>query len=527
MATAGEKATLLNGKTYELTADDIVIVDGKGIVGLGGVMGGGNSEVSDTTKNVVLEVATFDMYAIRKTSMRHGLFTDAVTRFNKGQSPLQNDKVLQFLMDSLRDVSGGAQASDVVDIHSLGDVYQQQSMSGTLKVEADFINARLGLKLAEKEIEQLLRNVQFACFVGEGDTATSFTAPFWRTDIQLPEDIVEEVGRLYGFDKLPRELPVRSITPAPKNPMFELKKTVRSQLSRAGANEVLTYSFVHENTLKKAGQDPSKAYQLSNALSPDLQYYRMSLAPSLLEKIHPNIKSGHDEFALFEIGKGHMKGKEDSDGLPQEFSRVAFVYTSKKPHDGAAYFHARKFLENLLQALGIESVTFVPHSSDMINDNNVYFESSRAARVMVGNTPLGCVGEYKQPVVSNFKLPTYCAGFELNLEALAGATAPRHYRPLSRFPSVTQDITLKVGAGVPVQNVVDTAQETIESEQLSEIAAELNVTDIYQPEGSDTKNITLRLKVASYEKTLTDKDVTSIMDAVASEAATRLGAARV
>ena len=122
--------------------------------------------------------------------------------------------------------------------------------------------------------------------------------PFWRTDIELPEDIVEEVGRLYGFDKLPRQLPMRSIKPAPRNPRRQLKQAIRQSLSRAGANEVLTYSFSHERVLKNAEQDPSRAYRLSNALSPDLQYYRTSVLPSLLDKVHANIKAGHDEFML-------------------------------------------------------------------------------------------------------------------------------------------------------------------------------------------------------------------------------------
>ncbi len=156
-------------------------------------------------------------------------------------------------------------------------------------------------------------------------------SPFWRTDLELPEDIVEEVGRLYGFDKLPRELPHRSIKPAPKNPRRELKNAVRQSLSRAGANEILTYSFVHERILKNAEQDVIQAYKLSNALSPDLQYYRLTVLPSLLDKVYTNIKSGHNEFALFEIGKGHLKSKGlNKEGLPIENNYIDLVYTSKK-----------------------------------------------------------------------------------------------------------------------------------------------------------------------------------------------------
>lgn len=551
MAKPGEKATLLNDKSYELTGDDIVIVDGEGIVGLGGVMGGGNSEVSSDTKNVVLEVATFDMYAIRKTSMRYGLFTDAVTRFNKGQSPLQNDRIIQLLMTSIADVLPGVeQASDVVDrkINMLWDT----SMVG---LSRRFVQDRLGGMPNDSEIVNLLENVEFevndagngaaeypATRFNDDGTITagnnsevvygadlSVKPPFWRTDIELPEDIVEEVGRLYGFDKLPVELPHRSITPAAKNPVFEVKKRIREQLRRAGANEVLTYSFVHEDILKKAGQDPSQAYQLGNALSPDLQYYRLSLTPSLLEKVHPNIKSGHDEFALFELGKAHVVGKLDDEDLPKEFARLSLVYASKSGKKGAAYFVAKAYLTNLLESIGVKvgDVTFAPLEADDADSANAYYEPKRAAKVLVGDVMFGRIGEYKSSVTRNFKLPSYCAGFEIGLEPLMAAEKTRAYTPLSRFPKVTQDISLKVASDVSYESLFTIAKQAVNENQPGECEYSLTPLSIYQPEGdSSHKTITLRLTIASYERTLTDKDVTAIMDAVA-ETTKQLKAERV
>lgn len=527
MAKPGEKAELLNGKIYELSEDDIVIVDGEGIVGLGGVMGGGNSEVSDTTKNVVLEVATFDMYTVRKTSMRYGLFTDAVTRFNKGQSPLQNDRVLQLLIHSVHDTAGGEAASPVVDLHELGTVYEQQSMSGTLSVEPGFINERLGLDLPEKDIEQILRNVHFACYVNEGEAAISITAPFWRTDIELPEDVVEEVGRLYGFDKLPRVLPRRSIAPAPKNDVLELKKKIRSTLSRAGANEVLTYSFVHADVLKNAGQDSAQAYQLGNALSPDLQYYRLSVTPSLLEKVHPNIKQGHDAFVLFEFGKAHRVNDLDDEGLPREYKRLALVWAAKKS-GGSGYFVAKRYLETLTP-----HVRYVPLSEYNVAEHAIFeqlakpFEPKRAAVVMDGNDFVGVVGEYKASVRAAFKLPQGAAGFEVFQTHLM-KVVPETYKPLSRFPKVTQDISLKVDAATPYASVFDLAEQTIKDNQPGECDTTVTPLSIYQSkEEPARKTITLRLSLASYEKTLTDKDVSVVMDAVAAKTAQALHAERI
>lgn len=508
LAKKGEKAELLNGKTYELTESDIVIVDGEGIVGLGGIMGGGNSEVSNQTKNIVLEVANFDMYAVRKSSMRHGLFTDAVTRFNKGQSPLQNPYVLNLLLTSVLDVAGGIQATDVQDLHaSLVD-------ETTVKTSPDFINSRLGLTLGSSEIETLLTNVEFK--VEGSKDEQRFTAPFWRTDIELPEDIVEEVGRLYGFDNLPRELPRRSITPAPLNAKLMTKRLIRHSLKQSGANEVLTYSFVHKNLLEKAGQSGEQAFGLSNALSPDLQYYRLSLLPSLLDKVRPNIKSGFDEFVLYELGKGHHKQDADGNGLPNEVELLEMVYASKRAGKSAPFYKVRRVVDQLCADAGI-SVTYQPITKSLDYPGASAFEQSRSAFIVTedGNT-LGIVGELKAFVRKGFKLPDYVAAASLSFAAFHSAqeNAADTYVPLSRFPGISQDISLAVNTDVRYADVYDEAQKAVSGQSGDTIKTSLSPISIYQAEGSDAKTITLRLKVVSYEKTLTDDDVKVLIEQI-------------
>lgn len=535
MAHKGETITLLNDKTYELTSEDIVIVDGEGPVGLGGVMGGGESEVSSQTKNIVLEAATFDMYAIRKTSMRHGLFTDAVTRFNKGQSPLQNPVCLNLALQSVLDTAGGTQASPVAD-ERIDISYEPKDAF----VHYQQINRLLGLKLTDEDINQLLGNVEFKN-VGLFGDLYDLKVPFWRTDIAWGRhkeddtmnsvanaDIAEEVGRLYGFDKLPRVLPRRSMKPAPRNPLFAAKRAISQILAGAGANEVKTYSFVHENVLKRAGQDPARAYRLGNALSPDLQYYRLSLTPSLLEHVHPNIKAGHDEFALFELGKVHQKDHVGDDGLPKEFSRVAVVYGSKTKAEGAAYYQARRLLEQLLDRYGVsDDIRYVPLDIEGTDQSTTYYAPGRAASVYVGDALIGHLGEYAPRVVKGFKLPPRCAGFELGLEPLLSAHAAAGYTPLSRFPYVSQDISLKVPTHTTFSSVFETARDAFKAVQPAETTASLSTLGIYQPEQGQTKTITLRLKVASYERTLTDEEVGKYLDMIATATGEKTGAERV
>ncbi len=523
MSKKGEKLNLLNGKTLEFQSDQTVLITSGDVpVGVGGVMGGADTEVDENTKNIVLECATFDMYNIRKTSMKYGLFTDAVTRFNKGQSPLQNDRVVAWAAKEITSI-GGATAGNACDVH------EKLAKPAHVKVSTKFINDRLGLDLGAGAMQTLLTNVEFEVERTDNKDELRVTAPFWRTDIEIAEDIVEEVGRLYGFDHLPLELPTRQVSPAPHNAMLGLKQTIREVLAKAGANEVLTYSFVHGNLLQKAGQDAEQAFKLSNALSPDLQYYRLSLTPSLLDRVHMNIKAGYDHFALFELGKSHQKGVEDVDdpGVPKEFNNLAFVITrsDKVKIPGAAYFEAKRYADQLAEALGV-TFRYEPLEEASTFAAAAPFDHTRSARVYVGDKILGLVGEYKASVRKGLKLPVTTAGFELAISPEVLISAKSKYTPLSRFPSVEQDISLKVPKNTSYAEVF-----TILSDELLNqdgLLADLQPLDIYQREGDDTHTqLAFRLTIASYDKTLKAEEVNALLDKAAEVAKTKLKAERI
>lgn len=521
-AKPGETVTLLNHKTYELDPADIVIADGEGAVGLAGVMGGGDSEVSDTTTNIVLECATFDMYAVRRSAMRHGVFTDALTRFNKGQSPLQNGYVLGYLLDMITKLAGGEVAGPVCD---LNQAKGRQWLHPPVPVTTEFINARLGLELSAEDMKTLLENVEFA--VATDADKLTVAAPFWRTDIETREDVVEEIGRLYGFDKLPLQLPSRSIKPAPKNELIELKQHLRETLAKAGANEVLSYSFVHGNLLEKVGQDPAHAFKLSNALSPDLQYYRLSLLPSLLTNVHANSKAGYDQFALFEIGKAHVADQLDENGLPREDELTALVIAAadKLKQPGAAYYAAKRYLTELLSA----DLTFRPVPEDMQSfDITKPFAINRTAFVYAGDRFLGIIGEFRSAVKKALKLPAYCAGFELDTAALLEVVGQPGYLPLRKFPTVWQDLTLKVASDQPFADVKELVDTELGTNAPDDSHITLESLGIYQSKDDTAhKNISFRISVTGQNRTLTDKVVGQTVAAIAAAANKQLGAEQI
>ncbi len=516
----GEKMTLLDGKVIEPHAEAVLICDDEKPIALGGVMGGGNSEIDESTTRVVLECATFDMYNIRKTSMVHGIFTDAVTRFNKGQPAEQLPPILFKAIELFQELAGAKPIGDFVD------VYPKAIKNPPVAVSAEFINSRLGSSFTAAEIAKMLTNVEFLVEL-QGEDLT-VRAPFWRTDIEIKEDIVEEVGRMYGFNRLPISLPQRSIRPVAPDARLLLKQNIRTILSRAGANEVLTYSFVHGNLLKKAGQKPEDSYALRNALSPDLQYYRQTLTPSLLDLINTNVRAGYDEFALFEVNKTHNKVHgTDKEGLPGELQMVALSLTSKKSTE-SAYFMARRYLDYVATSLGF-TLEYSPITEALNYPVTAPFELSRSALVTIKEADvfLGIVGEYRSEVSAALKLPVATAGFEVGVDHILDALQKlpsTNYKPLSRYPSSDQDITLKVASAVTFADLKNCLEAEI---MKSEYEWKLTPLSMFAKEAEDTKNISFRLILTHSERTLTTDEVTKLVEHVTWHAHEELNAERV
>jgi phenylalanyl-tRNA synthetase beta chain len=429
----------------------------------------------------------------------------------------------------IKQVAGGRQASEIADVKNIDD------KPVILKVEADFINRRLGLDLTSKQMGKLLENVEFKAETNAG--SLKITVPFWRTDIGIPEDVVEEIGRLYGYDKLPLKLPQRDLTPAQPNDTLDYKSRLRDILRVAGANEVLTYSFVHGNLLRKAGQNPDQAYQIDNALSPDLQYYRLSITPSLIEKVNHNLRAGFTEFTIYELGKAHSKLERDKDGLPLEFDRFAMTLAisekSPKKIAGAAYFEAKKYAEHIFRALDLTAeYRPIPEASfknhELSRQMVAPFEPQRSAGIFFDNKLVGVVGEYRQAVSQSFKLPKFSAGLEIFLSALA-QPQQTNYKPLNRFPELEQDFCLRHSSSQNYQMLRDFMVTNLaELSKPHGYKLSISPLDIYQPDGQkEITQTTWRIILWHAERTLTTEETNKLLDDLASRAKQSLRAERI
>lgn len=508
----GDKLKVLQGKDLDLHESTITIYKDDTPIDLAGINGGANSEISDSTTKIILQSASFDMYSIRRTSMRYGVFTDAVTRYTKGQPEAQTAVVLLQAMQMIKELIPESKSGEILDIGKTN--FKEEH----LEVGVDKINKILGLNLSLEQISKIMNYVEIDSH--EMLDKVCITAPFWRTDLEIDEDIIEEIGRLYGFNKIQAELPTRKVAPARKNPMVELKGAIRANLSARGANEVLTYNFVNEGLLKRAGQDPEMAYRIRNALSPDLQRYRLSLAPNLLDKVHMNIKAGQDEFAIFELGKCHIidhleEANKNGMKLPTEFQRLSFIYTNKNKTDGSPYYIAKKYLEELLTSLGVEC-NLVELDDEIFKPKIPIcapFQPGRSAGVEIDGELRGIIGEFRPEVASNFKLPESSAGFELDLCLLSEKfNLDANYKPLNRFPSVSQDVTVETKSSSFYIDNFDKLQKDL-SDNIGSSGIEFNVSpvSIFQQQDSDIKKTTFSIEFWHPERTLTSKEISSVI----------------
>ena len=468
LAREGEKLTLLDGKEVDLNVNDIVICSANIPVALAGAMGGLSTAIDENTRNIILESATFSLYNLRKTQMAHGIFSEAITRFTKGQPTYQTLTVAEECADMLR---------DGFKVVGVADEYPHPIREITVEVSVDEINNLLGTKYDKDLIIRTLENVEFK--VKARHEFLEVTAPEWRTDIHIKEDIIEEVGRLLGYDNIMPVLP-RHLTATP-NKMLELKTKVRDILSGFGANEVLTYSFVSERLLKKAGLDVENSYKIVNSISPDLQLVRQSIVPSLLDKAYMNQKIPFDKFALFEVNEVYQKvwGMND-ENVPVAAMKLGLVLAERKTV-GTAYYKAKRFTEELFDKLNIP-VRFLPIRGE--EAEKLPFEKKRAAEVWSGDNYLGVVGEFKNSVKHSFKLADYLAGFEYDMSMILKLESMKKIRDSFEIFD-KQDLTIettKTYAEVYAE-VVDKYKDAV-----------VTPVSIYQPDNSEVKNITFHLE---------------------------------
>ncbi|HEY6347747.1 MAG TPA: phenylalanine--tRNA ligase subunit beta [Bryobacteraceae bacterium] len=484
-ALPGERIAALNGETYDLDSSNLVIADAAGAVAIAGVIGGAASAISETTSRIVLESANFNASSVRKTSARLKLRTDASMRFEKAQDPVNTIRGLQRAWELLEQVSPGIRLAGGVT-----DAYRPLPAIPPIVLPVDWLGRKLGRVVPAAQVRSILESLEFRVEPPEAqrfDAQTfSVFVPSWRAtkDISIKDDLVEEVGRMMGYDSITPVAPLAPARVPPANPAREFQHRVREMAAAQGFTEVKNYSFISDDMVRVFGLDPAGHVGVANPIAADQNLLRRTLVPGIWKNVRDNARH-FDAFRLFEIGNEIAPEKETP-------HLTAAIYSKD---DGAAALMELKRLSECL----LPGVQARPSG-----ETKTYEHPFRAADVICGETCVGRLFEFHPRMVESGR----AAALDLDL-ALLENLQPRalSYRPLRRFPASAFDLSVVAAPRALIQDVQD---------QLARAGADLlSITflrDFVLPDGR--RSLSYRLTVGASDRTLTLEEAGAIRSCV-------------
>ncbi|MBL7150549.1 phenylalanine--tRNA ligase subunit beta, partial [Candidatus Microgenomates bacterium] len=396
---SGEKITTLDGTTRDLPEKSMIIEDGSGrIIDLCGTMGGKNSAVDENTKRVLLFVQTYDPIKIRQECQRLAFHTEASLRFEKGVEPEGVMPAMKKAIPLFEKNCGARVASNLIDI------YPNPSKSKTVKISLRLIEQQLGVKIPPKEVIEILESLGFKILSRNSETV-SVKVPSWRAnDISIPEDLVEEVARIYGYHQLPSLLPTGDFPEPVLIKTFYWENKIKDALKNWGFTEIYSYSMQSKNLIKKTGLSPEKCLKIKNPLTKDLEYMRTSLISSILQTLAENQKN-YEKMKIFELANIYLPRKNK---LPEEKPILIGALTGNK------FYEAKGIIEALLNELGIKEYQVSSIQSLVSNP----WHPTRTALIIKNKELPGIVGEIHPKILTNFGIKKGITVFNLDIAQL-------------------------------------------------------------------------------------------------------------
>ena len=517
-AKKGETLKTLDGQERKLHEEDLLITDDSGPIGLAGVMGGYSTEVSDSTKNVLIETAHFDGISVARTARRHKLFSEASKRYERGVDPRVGELAAARVIQLLEVHAGGAAGT-------LGATYSDFEPATQIHLPGGFASELMGVDYSQDEIEKVLRDI--GCVVSAEDAGLNVTVPSWRPDLIHKTDLVEEIARITGYDRIPSVLPVappgRGLT---REQNF--RSTALNSLAAAGCTEVLSYPFVSAAS-NNTFADASKAVVLANPIQEEAGQLRLSLIPGLIETARRNLSRGLNDLAIVEQGSVFMAAnskppvfpdtstRPSADqianlemGIPQQPKHLAGLFLGSRLGSQPGSKSITAGVEDALEAARVLGAS-VGVSFEIRQAQPKGFHTGRSGELLVGGVVVGTVGELSPSVSKSNDLPRTVGVFEVNLDALFDA-APLAVtaKPLGTLPAATQDLSLVVKVETPALEVLSAVREGA-----GDLLELISLTDDYR--GSNVsegfKSLTFALRFRAMDRTLTQAEASEARDA--------------
>jgi phenylalanyl-tRNA synthetase beta chain len=485
LARAGESITALNGENYALDPQALVIADAKGPVAVAGVIGGLDSGVTASTTNIVFESANFHPGHIRKTSARLKCRTDASMRFEKAQDPHNTTRGLARAIALLREVSPGIRL-----VGGLADAGAVPSPPLPVELPLDWLTRKLGRDVAPAEVRRILEALSFT--VAELRPGVFLVGvPSWRAtrDISLREDLVEEIGRMLGYESISPTAPLLPAEPPPSEPHRDFFHKVRAMSAAQGFTEVYNYSFVSEVQAAEIGLDPAAHVRVTNPIASDQGLLRTGLTAGLLRNIRDNARHS-SAFRFFEIGSAIERAGA---ALPRETPRLGACVYAREGDGSAGLMEAKRLAECLLPAVTVRPGTPLPHEHPF-----------RVWEVLSRDTVLGRLAEFHPNLVEEGR----AAVLDLDLQAALDLGFPAvRYRPLHRFPSSSFDLSIVA----PLADLVGNIEQRLRSTSPQSLRAVDYVRQYTGPPlPEDRKSVSFRITVGAPDRTLTNDEITAV-----------------
>ena len=506
-ARAGETLRTLDGVDRELSERDLVIADGGGVVAFAGVMGGETSEVGETTTRVLIEAAHFDPPSVMFTAKRHDLRTEASSRFERGVDPNLPGRAAARAAALMVEFAGGQAVAGVQDN------YPEVIEPWTVELPLQEIPRLLGITLKRDTVVELLARIGFEC---SGTDPLVVTVPTFRPDVRRPADLVEEVARIHGYDKIPETLPVGTGGGLTEEQLNE--RRLRGLLTGLGYSEAQSWSFVGAEELENLGLPDGdlrrRAIAVRNPLRDIEPLLRTTLLPGLLKAARFNTSHGADRIALFEIGKVFLAEPSPLDArLPHQPDRLAFLALgefgspgAKTDHAVADVYTATATWQVMVEALGLSDGSL--HQAAPAG-----YHPGRAAEVLVGGVVIGSVGELHPAVARSYGLEGRVAVGELALEPLVAHRPWWAFQEPSNYPPVVFDLAFELDEAVPARDLVekvrDGAGDWLESVRVFD---EFTGPSL----GKNRKSIAVQLSFRAPDRTLTNEEVAPHRDRIVS-----------
>ena len=498
LARSGEKLVLLDDVEIELSSTDYVITDGKKPIALAGIMGGKETGISAGTNSIFLESANFDASTIRKTALRLGIRTDASARFEKSLDPNQNVPAIFRLLKIFEDEKIEYNCTE--QIASLGEKAKEKK----ILVSHDFIQKRLGAKIEQDFIVKTLEKLEFGVEKeGEGENVEyEITVPTFRCskDVTIEENIVEEVGRFFGYENIKCDLPKKETTAYDLTPILRARKIKRQLAYGLKMHEVCNYPFYDESFLRKLHWEPKNFAEVSNPVSENFKRLETSLIPHLIKNIDQNI-SKYDKLRFFEWARVWEK----KSGPITEQKALAGIFFDVKNVD---FYCAKSWLTTLFDLLDMD-VTWEKVDERKLKEKAPWFFPCQTAKLMCSGKQIGVAGKL-DPAFFSPLFEGDAFAFELDGDFLLSyKSVEKTFKPLSKYPESIRDVSMFVPLSITVQKL----NEAIKS--CDERIADAYLVDFFQKdEWKDKKALTFRFIIQDYNKTLEKQEVDSVYDIV-------------